>query len=342
MGYAVLRKKAHFDCFSKILRPSFACPTLRRLMNHQSNLSRRTFLTRTALASSAAALWPGSLFSSLAAEAFNPPVAVFSKVYQELKLDFEAGAAVTAQAGLDGIDCPVRPGGEILPERAADDMPRYAEALRRHQVRMLLITTGILEVSSPHAEAILRTAKQLGVQYYRLGSSRHATGKPLAPQLADVKAKLKDLAALNRELGVCALFQNHSPGRQQYFGGELNELYELVNDFNPDQIGVAFDLGHALIVHGDEWTTHFERLKPHLQVAYIKDVKLPRSFVPFGEGEFKNTDYFTRLKKMGYRHPFSLHIEFEWAGEGKPKTRAGLVKTLRDNLQVLKQWVAKA
>ena len=51
----------------------------------------------------------------IGAEKSRPPLTVFSKVYQELKLSFEQAAALTADGGLDGIDCPVRGGGEIPP-----------------------------------------------------------------------------------------------------------------------------------------------------------------------------------------------------------------------------------
>ena len=311
-------------------------------MNSQLSLSRREFLTRTALASSAAALWCGGAGSGLGAEQTASPVAVFSKVYQELKLNFEQAAEVTAEAGLDGIDCPVRPGGEIEPARAADEMPRYAEALRRHNARMLLVTTGIVSVASPHTADILRTAKQLGIKYYRLGSASHQRDKPLERQITEIKAQLKEVAALNRELGVCAIFQNHSPGARPYVGGDLAELYEIVKDFNPDQVGVAFDLGHALNVHGSEWRRHFEQLQPHIKVAYVKDTKRGAGFVPFGEGDFGQTDYFSRLKRMGYRAPISMHIEFNWAGKGKAKTRSALVTALQQSLKVLKQWLAEA
>jgi sugar phosphate isomerase/epimerase len=146
------------------------------------------------------------------------------------------------------------------------------------------------------------------------------------------------LAALNKAFGICALFQNHTPGSRAYFGSDLAEMFEIVKDLNPDQVGVAFDLGHAINVHGDEWPAHFERLKPHLKIAYVKDVDRAKHFVPFGQGEFKKTDFFTRLKRMNYRAPFSLHIEFDWAGKGNPKTRAALVKTLKESRQVLQQW----
>ena len=84
--------------------------------------SRRSFNRRDFLATaSAAAAWASldGAFSCLGAAAPAPPLAVFSKVYQELHLTFEQAAEVTAAAGLDGIDCAVRSGGEIEPERAA-------------------------------------------------------------------------------------------------------------------------------------------------------------------------------------------------------------------------------
>ncbi len=120
---------------------------LRHAMNNQSYLSRRDFIARAALASSAVALWCGRVSAASDAKQFSPPIALFSKVYQELKLDFEQAAELTAEAGLDGVDCPVRPKGEIEPERAADDMPRYAEALRKRKVNLLLLTTGISSIA---------------------------------------------------------------------------------------------------------------------------------------------------------------------------------------------------
>ena len=291
-----------------------------------------------------------------------PPVAIFSKLYQELKLNFEQSAEVTAEAGLDGIDCAVRAGGEIEPERAADDMPRYADALAKHSAKMLLLTTGILGVDSPRCREIIATAKKLGIRYYRLGFWHKPAGTSGDQYVNEIRSRLKELAALNRELGVCALFENHSaPGTKVggnqseasarkpsaegkssgMAGGDLAELYEIVKDFDPDQIAVAFDLGHAIIMHGDEWHVHFERLKNHIKVAYIKDVGRTSRFVPFGQGEFAKNDFFTLLKRMNYRAPISMHIEYAWGPDGK-KTRAAMVEMLKGNRRVLGQWWERA
>jgi L-ribulose-5-phosphate 3-epimerase len=282
-------------------------------------------------------------FARLAADSPLPPVAAFSKVYQELKLDFEQSAELTAEAGLEGIDCPVRPGGEILPERAAEDLPRYAGALRKRKVSLLLLTTGILGAATPHAREILRAASNLGLRFYRLHWVQVPTDADASRQKDEIKGRLKDLAALNRELGLTALLQNHSGGGSfRYLGGNLEELYELVRDFDPEQIGVAFDLGHALITHGQLWPAHFERLKRHLKVAYVKDTNLRGRFVPFGEGEFSRTDWFGRLKQMGYRAPVSIHIEFDWAGAGGSRTRPALLRALQQSARALRGWLAQA
>jgi len=313
------------------------------MMITKNSTTRRQFLS---IAGAAVAIGAGSSRLCRLASAFPateraiPPVAVFSKLYQELKLDFEQSAIVTAAAGLDGIDCAVRPKGEILPERAVDDMPRYSEALGKHGVRMLLMTTGIQGIDSSHAHDIVVTGKKLGIRFYRLAYWSHGQAVPASKLMDQIKSSLTDLAAMNRELGVCGLYQNHSasPDRTDApVGGNLDELYDIVKDFDPKQIGVAFDLGHAIITHGDEWQKHFEKLKDHIRVVYIKDVKRPASFVPFGEGEFSGSGFFELLQKMNYNAPLSLHVEYDWASKGQ-KTQAALVETLKHSRRVLGDW----
>jgi L-ribulose-5-phosphate 3-epimerase len=305
-----------------------------------SKLSRREFIGRTLAASASIPLCAGSALSGLAAETFSPPIVVFSKVYQTLKLNFDEAAALTAEAAIDGIDCPVRPGGEVLPEHVARQLPEYAAALRKRGLQLPLLTTAITGVSSPCAEDILRTAKKLGVQFYRLGFVIRETNASAGKQVREIKAQLKDLAALNKQIGIGAIFQNHSPAGRSYVGGDLTELYEIVKDFDPAQIGVAFDIGHALVVHGDDWRRHFEKLKSHLKIAYVKDVKRPGRWVPFGDGEVAQTGYFKLLKELKYQAPVSLHIEFDWTDGGKSKTRAALVKALQDSSRVLRRWLS--
>jgi sugar phosphate isomerase/epimerase len=215
-------------------------------------------------------------------------------------------------------------------------MPRYAEALAQHKLRMLLLATGIQGVDSPHAREILVTGKKLDIRYYRLGFWLHQPGQPEEKLLGEVRARLKELAAMNRELGMCAIFQNHSPWNNKGkgpVGGDLNELYGLVKTFDPREIAVAFDLGHAIIVHKDQWRVQYERLAPHIRVVYVKDVQRPSRFLPFGQGEFGRSGFFPLLARTNYRAPLSLHMEYEWAPKGQ-----SLVAALKENRRVLGQW----
>lgn len=302
--------------------------------------SRRAFIRNTSILISTSLLGVKS-FNGFSAEYVMPPIAVFSKIYQALNLNFEEAAELTATAGLDGVDCPVRSKGEIEPAEAEEKMPQYVEALKKRGLKMLLLTTDITSVKTPFVEKILRTAKKLGIKYYRLGF-RYKDNTRAREQLAQVKAELKELAQMNREIGICAIFQNHSPAGREYFGGNIDELREAVAELNPNEVGIAFDLAHAIIVHGDEWRAKFESIKSHFKVAYIKDVKRPRAFVPFGQGEFGSTEYFKLLKQMGYKEPFSLHIEFDYAGKGNPRTKEALRKTLTESKNVLIKWMKEA
>lgn len=312
-------------------------------MNHNTRFSRRQFLKSTA----AAALLCGPLAQSRGVDApaqpaFAPPVALFDKILHQVKLSLEDSAALVGEVGLVGVDCAVRPNDQIEPGRVKEDLPRYQALLGKHGCKVLLLTTAIQKPDSPNAADVLETARRLGVRFYRIGFNRLARDIPPARQLADLKAQLRDLAAWNKDLGLCALVQNHSPsGNSRYLGGDLNEMEELMRDLPPAQVGVAFDLGHALIVHGDAWSEHFERLKPHIRVAYVKDADRQRRFVRFGTGEFARTDFFSRLRQMGYAAPLSLHIEYDWAAGGEAN-RATLARALRESLGVLRQWLAAA
>lgn len=301
-----------------------------------ARLSRRDFVQKI-LAAYAGVVATSSPAAS-GENAARSPFVVFSKVYQELNLSFEEAAAVTADAGLDGIDPPVRTGGEVSPEKAEQELPRYYEALQKHNLKLPLLTTGITSASSPYTESLLRTAKKLGVQYYRLGFIERQVD--IRKQVREVRAHLKDLAAVNKELGIGALLQNHSPdAHTTYFGGYLPELVDTVDGFDPSQIGVAFDIAHALVVHGDDWRKYFEELRTHFRIAYIKDVTRTRQWVPFGHGAIGSCGYFELLRQSGYHAPLSLHIEFDWSNSGRNKNRMALVRALKESSAAVRNWL---
>lgn len=304
-----------------------------------NNLTRREFLIRTVAASGALSV--GMLGAAAADKAHVPDVVVFSKIYQTLKLSYADSAALTQQAGLQGVDATVRAGGEVLPEKVKDDLPRYADELKKRELTMPMITTGIISAATPHAETILRTARSLGVKYYRLGVINPSNEVSLSELIEKVRKDFKELAQLNREIGITGMLQNHSPsGRSRYLGGDLDEMQALLSGLNPGEMGAAFDIGHALVVHGEEWREKFEKIRTHLSVAYAKDWKKDGGWVAMGEGDLLASGYFTELKRMKYSAPLSLHIEHDWDKKGAVRTREQLVKVLRADSAVLRSWFA--
>src|SRR5690242_1722832 len=91
--------------------------------------SRRDFLTQGAAAVGAVGLGRTGAAAAEAGRAGRPPLIGFSKPFQDL--DAEQTAELVAAVGWDGIECPVRARGQVEPERAPDELPKFAEALRR-------------------------------------------------------------------------------------------------------------------------------------------------------------------------------------------------------------------
>ena len=200
-------------------------------------LTRREFATTTAAAAVAStAVSPGLFAQTEGEKRFK--IIGFTKPFQNL--NFEETANIVAEIGWDGIECPVRPKGQIEPERAPDELPALVEALKKRGKEVTILTTAITSVSQPHTEQLLRTAAKLGIRRYRLGFLKYDMARSIADQLTEIGARLRDLAAFNMELGLQAGFQNHS-GRDQV-GAPVWDLWTMIKGLDPRHMGVCFDI----------------------------------------------------------------------------------------------------
>ncbi len=296
-------------------------------------MTRRLFVANTTAAAALAAV------SSrlLATESAQPrwPIIGFTKPFQNLS--FDATADTVAEIGWDGIECPVRPKGQIEPERVAEELPRLAEALKRRGRVISQLATGITSVSQPHTERVLRTAAALGIQRYRLGDWRYDLQKPIPGQLMEVAAQLRDLAALNRELGLQAGFQNHSGLR--YVGGPVWDLWTAMQGLDARQMGICFDIGHATVEGGTVWPVNARLVLDRFTAVIVKDFIWQRTakgwepqWVTLGNGMI-NPDFFRWLKTTEFAGPIVQHHEYDH-GEGAP-----MIAKMRQDLQRLRGWL---
>ena len=296
------------------------------------SFSRRAFLGTTLSAAAALTMPQSADAAEEGAKRFR--LITFTKPFQSLS--FEDTAALVAEIGCAGIECPVRKGGQILPERVEDDLPRMNEALKKRGLEFTLLTTDIRN-ANPLSEKVLRAASKAGIRRYRLSYFHYDLSRPLPPQLAEVKAQLRDLAALNKELGMFGGIQNHS-GRN-YVGAPVWDIYELVRDIDPAHLGNCFDIGHATLEGGTSWPIEAKLMEPYLTCVYVKDFKWVRgdkgwkaNWGPLGEGMVAS-EFFKWLKSSTYNGPISLHCEY--LKGGGPEQRA----QMKRDADLLKSWL---
>jgi sugar phosphate isomerase/epimerase len=301
-----------------------------------SSLSRRAFLAKGAVA--AGVLHRGGACSVAAGPVEPPrfPLIGFSKPFQQLGP--EQTAELVATVGWDGIECPVRVNGQIEPERAPDDLPRFVEALRRRQCDIHLVATDITSLRTPHAEVVLRTMAGLGLKRLRLGFFTYPPDQPPTERLKEIAPALEDIADACRDLGLQAGVQNHSGAR--YVGAPVWDVHTMIQSMDPRHIGFCFDIGHATVEGGLSWPVQARLVEPFTTAVLVKDFYWKKeaggwkdTWCPLGDGMVSRA-FFDRLKETTYRGPICQHHEYD-LGDVRQMT-----VSLQRDLKVLKEWLA--
>jgi len=216
-----------------------------------------------------------------------------------------------ANLGFDGIEATVRTGGQVLPERVEEDLPRLVESLNKHQLNVTIMASSVNDVNNPLTEKVLRTAAGLGIKRYRLAYLRYDLSRSIPAQLKEHRAQLKDLAAMNQEIGISGLYQNHAGATT--VGSAIWDLHQLLRGIPKEAISVAYDIRHATVEGGHNWPLNLELIKPHLGAIYVKDFTWTTDTheaknTPLGEGRV-NPRFFEMVKDF-FQGPVSLHVEY--------------------------------
>jgi sugar phosphate isomerase/epimerase len=261
----------------------------------------------------------------------------FTKELQDLSP--EDTARVATELGWEGIELPVRAKGHVLPERVDEDLPKMAAALKARNLDLMVLATDVRGVD-PLSERVLRAAANVGAKRYRLGALRYKEGAPIPQQLDNFRAQLKDLAALNQQLGLTGLIQNHSGNG--YVGAAIWDAYQLVKDVSPQQLGIHFDIGHATVESGLSWPTNFALVKDHIGAVIVKDFYWRHTpgkgsttvWVPIGQGSIQPR-FFTLLRESSFRGPMMMQWEYGFENT----SLEARMKVLRADTQQLRAWL---
>ena len=296
-------------------------------------------LRRDFLVAAGCSLASASFAGTTAIAADSPSknsICVFTKPFNSLTFDELADRI--AELGFDGIEAPIRKGGHIEPEAVSDELPKLVEALRKRNLEITVMTSDINDPNDPLTEKVLKTASKLGIRRYRMKYFKYDFDQPILKQINKWRPQIEDLAALNRDLKVTALYQNHA-GRN-YLGAPLWDLSKLLQGISVDEIGVAYDIRHATAEGGMSWPVTYHMIRPHIDTVYVKDFVWNDGVrpvnVPLGEGRIDD-DFFKLLRKSGFNGPISLHEEY--LDHRKPELVPDHLSAIKRDFAVLKKML---
>jgi len=310
-------------------------------------VNRRDFVKKVSLAGAGLALTPVLSGSPLEAGiAMNKSWSFnfFSKHLQFL--DYAEAADACAQAGMNGADLSVRPGGHVLPEHVERDLPLAVKAFQSAGLQIEMMTSGITDPDDPLTDKVLQTASSLGIKYYRLGYYKYDSALSMTKNLEKIKGKMKDLAVLNERYKIHGAYQNHAGSN---FGAPVWDLWEVMRDMDPEWTGCQYDIRHATVEGMRSWPLALKLLKEHIRCLVIKDFKYGEKNgkatevnVPVGEGIVDFPAYFDLLNELGIHGPISIHLEYPMFPEEKmtltqKKERA--IELMRKDLAALKKYL---
>ncbi len=255
------------------------------------------------------------------AESKLPDICVFSKHLHWL--DYNASARFAADIGFNGLDLTVRPNGHVLPENAERDIPAAAEAARKADIRIMMLTTEIDDAENKIQQTILKTAAALRVPYYRMAWLKYDEQLSVEKNLQQFRRKLLALAELNEKLGIRGAYQNHAGAN---LGSPVWDIARLLNDINSPWLGCQYDIRHAVVEGANAWPLGLKLAAPHINTLDIKDFQWAKingkwqvQNVALGEGMVDFKRFFKLLYQAGVKRetPICLHFEYDLGGADK-------------------------
>ncbi len=316
---------------------------------------RRTFLQQTArgglAVAAGAALAPGALNGQevkpvLVVDRMNP-LAVFTKSFQDRPIP--EVCRIFKRIGAQGLDLTVRPGGHIDPKDVAEELPAAMQAAKEAGVKIFFLTTAITDPDES-AYKLLVTASNLGIKKVKLGYYRYKKFGSLAKEMDGIKKRLAAVSKMARPLGVLPCVHIHSGSTIPSHG---TQLYQLIKDFAPDEVGAYVDPQHMTKEGGvDGWRQGLDLLGPWIALSSMKNFAWERTKrdkqgqqrwrtinVPVADGVCPVPEYIAALHKLGYHGVISMHSEYKGRHSFKRLDTDGCIEQTEKDIQFMRQFV---
>jgi sugar phosphate isomerase/epimerase len=242
--------------------------------------------------------------------------------------DVQEGAAAAVEGGCQAVAWTIRSGAHILPQNVERDLPRAVETARKAGLEAPMVITAIVDARSERVEAILDTMRGLGIRHYRAAPFRYDLNADLVPQIEALRPRIAGLATLNEKYGTTAMYHTHSATGS--VGGGVWDLWLAVKDFDPQLVGINYDLGHATIRGGTGWVETSRIAHRHVRGLSVKDFRWVKGgpgrrgtgawsveMVPGGEGMVDFRGMLGYFKSVGFAGPVELYQEYSVTVPGR-------------------------
>ena len=185
---------------------------------------------------------------------------LFSVFTKPWKMPLAELARFVRGLGFDGIELPVRPGYQVLPEHVGRDLPAAARLLADHGLKIFSVappggpvTEPIIAACAAAGVPVIRVSAPIGDDGYQASVARHQR---------EYDALLPLLARYGVQLGV----QNHyGPNVCNAMG-----LRNLIERYNPRLIGAVWDAAHNAL-NGEDPEMAIDIVWSHLCMVNLKN-----------------------------------------------------------------------
>jgi len=289
--------------------------------------SRRGFLGAAATAAAGFAM-EGCVARPAVAAAMKPEYHVFSRVFQFIG-DFDRAAALVKACGYDGIEWTVRPKGFIEPSLAPKYLKSAKLAAERNGLKAESLVVSILRGDDPMAYDIVSAAADAGFKSFRGAYFRYDPKSTMQANLDGIRRGFESLERLARRTGVKACYQNHSTSnpKVELFGSVVWDLAHILKDFNPEHVGVQYDVMHAQAETGPSWMHSVGIVAPWIDILCLKDFWFEpnprnpkmwrRHLCPAGEGIVPWERYRGILEQYSIRPRYTVHFDYDFPKDEK-------------------------
>lgn len=277
------------------------------------------------------------------ANGFKGSLCLFSKHLPQL--NWQQLGQTVKKLGLDGVDLTVRTGGHVLPERAAEDLPKAITAIRDEGLTTPMITTNLLSANDATAKPILTTAGKLKIPFIKPGYYKYSF-VDVRNELQKAMQEFSGLAALCQQCGVQIGFHNH----ESYLGAAIWDIASTIDKLDPKWVGYYFDIRHA-VAEGSAgaWKSALNLAAPRIKMIAVKD-SFPEKTAkgwrqkncPLGQGAVDWKAYFKTLRQANFHGPISLHIEYDIEGKTPAERDENTLVAIQRDFEFLKARVNEA